>query len=42
MPIRADGPHPVAEVIRTGEPIALGRLSDEQIDEIATDPKSGT
>ena len=36
VPIRADGRHPVAEVIRTGEPVALGMLTDEQIDEIST------
>lgn len=35
-PIPADGPHPVAEVIRSGEAIALGRLSDREIDEITT------
>lgn len=33
-PIRPDGPHPVAEAIRTGETISLGQLTDEQIDEI--------
>lgn len=35
-PIATDGPHPVAEVIRTGEPLELGSLSDSQIDEITT------
>ena len=33
-PIQIDGPHPVARVIRTGEPLELGPLSDEQIAEI--------
>jgi serine phosphatase RsbU (regulator of sigma subunit) len=33
-PIDPHGPHPVAEVIRTGRPMHLDRLSDEQIDEI--------
>jgi serine phosphatase RsbU (regulator of sigma subunit) len=35
-PIDPHGPHPVAEVIRTGRTIALEPLSDEQIDEITT------
>ena len=35
-PIAPDGPHPVAEVIRTGEPQELDQLTDEQIDEITT------
>src|SRR4051794_14189603 len=34
-PIDPNGPHPVAEVIRTGEPKYLDALTDEQIDEIA-------
>ncbi|MGH2923766.1 MAG: PP2C family protein-serine/threonine phosphatase [Solirubrobacterales bacterium] len=34
--IRIDGPHPVARVIRTGEPLELGGLSDELIDEITS------
>jgi serine phosphatase RsbU (regulator of sigma subunit) len=36
-PIDPAGPHPVAEVIRTGERQLLGRLSDQQIDEIASE-----
>jgi serine phosphatase RsbU (regulator of sigma subunit) len=35
-PIRIDGPHPVARVIRTGEPLELGHLTDELIAEITT------
>jgi serine phosphatase RsbU (regulator of sigma subunit) len=35
-PIALDGPHPVAEVIRTGEMLELDQLSDERIDEITT------
>jgi serine phosphatase RsbU (regulator of sigma subunit) len=35
-PIDPHGPHPVAEVIRTGETMFLDPLSDEDIDEIAT------
>src|SRR5262245_61076788 len=35
-PIDPHGPHPVAEVIRTGRTKYLDRLSDEQIDEITT------
>ena len=35
-PIDPHGPHPVAEVIRTGRPMQLDRLSDKQIDEITT------
>lgn len=34
-PIRPDGSHPVAEVIRTGKPVALDPLSEEQIGQIA-------
>ncbi len=34
--IDPQGPHPVAEVIRTGRPRYLDLLSDEQIDEITT------
>src|SRR3954471_23116432 len=34
-PIDPNGPHPVAEVIRTGEPRYLDALTDEEIDEIA-------
>jgi serine phosphatase RsbU (regulator of sigma subunit) len=34
-PIDPNGPHPVAEVIRTGNTMYLDELSDEQIDEIA-------
>src|SRR3954447_6327322 len=34
-PIDPNGPPPVAEVIRTGEPKYLDALTDEQIDEIA-------
>jgi serine phosphatase RsbU (regulator of sigma subunit) len=37
LPIDPRGPHPVAEVIRTGEPQLLDRLSDERIDEITTE-----
>jgi serine phosphatase RsbU (regulator of sigma subunit) len=36
VPIPPDGPHPVAEVIRTGEAQFLGPLTDEQIEEITT------
>jgi serine phosphatase RsbU (regulator of sigma subunit) len=36
VPIDPRGPHPVAEVIRTGEPQLLDRLSDQQINEITT------
>jgi serine phosphatase RsbU (regulator of sigma subunit) len=35
-PIDPRGPHPVAEVIRTGRTINLDQLSDEQIDDITT------
>jgi serine phosphatase RsbU (regulator of sigma subunit) len=35
-PIDPQGPHPVAEVIRTGQTISLDRLSDEAIDGITT------
>jgi serine phosphatase RsbU (regulator of sigma subunit) len=35
-PIDLHSRHPVAEVIRTGRPVHLDRLSDEQIDEITT------
>jgi serine phosphatase RsbU (regulator of sigma subunit) len=35
-PIDPHGPHPVAEVIRTGRTIDLDQLSDEAIDEITT------
>jgi serine phosphatase RsbU (regulator of sigma subunit) len=35
-PIDPHGPHPVAEVIRTGQTMYLDRLSDEAIDEITT------
>ena len=35
-PIAIDGPHPVAQVIRTGEPVELERLSDELIAEITS------
>ena len=35
-PIDPEGPHPVAEVIRTGRAKYLDQLSDEQIDEITT------
>jgi serine phosphatase RsbU (regulator of sigma subunit) len=35
-PIDPHGPHPVAEVIRTGRTMYLDRLSDKQIDEITT------
>ena len=35
-PIDPGGSHPVAEVIRTGQPQELGPLSDEQIEEITT------
>jgi serine phosphatase RsbU (regulator of sigma subunit) len=34
-PIDPNGPHPVAEVIRTGNTVYLDELSDERIDEIA-------
>ena len=36
VPIDPRGPHPVAEVLRTGEQQLLDRLSDQQIDEITT------
>jgi serine phosphatase RsbU (regulator of sigma subunit) len=36
VPIDPRGPHPVAEVIRTGEQQLLDRLSDQRIDEITT------
>jgi serine phosphatase RsbU (regulator of sigma subunit) len=36
VPIDPSGPHPVAEVIRTGESQLLDRLSDKQIEEITT------
>jgi serine phosphatase RsbU (regulator of sigma subunit) len=36
VPIDPRGPHPVAEVIRTGEPQLLDRLSDRGIEEITT------
>ena len=36
VPIDPNGPHPVAEVIRTGEQQLLDRLSDQQIEEITT------
>jgi serine phosphatase RsbU (regulator of sigma subunit) len=36
VPIDPRGPHPVAEVLRTGEQQLLDRLSDEQIEEITT------
>ena len=35
-PIDPNGPHPVAEVIRTGRTMYLDRLSDAQIDDITT------
>jgi serine phosphatase RsbU (regulator of sigma subunit) len=35
-PIDPNGPHPVAEVIRTGRTKYLDQLTDEQIDEITT------
>jgi serine phosphatase RsbU (regulator of sigma subunit) len=35
-PIDPHGPHPVAEVIRTGRTVALDALTDEEIDEITT------
>jgi serine phosphatase RsbU (regulator of sigma subunit) len=35
-PIDPHGPHPVAEVIRTGQTMNLDRLSDDAIDEITT------
>jgi serine phosphatase RsbU (regulator of sigma subunit) len=35
-PIDPHGPHPVAEVIRTGRTIYLDQLSDEEIDRITT------
>jgi serine phosphatase RsbU (regulator of sigma subunit) len=35
-PIDPHGPHPVAEVIRTGRTMYLDRLSDEAIDDITT------
>jgi serine phosphatase RsbU (regulator of sigma subunit) len=35
-PIDPHGPHPVAEVIRTGRTMYLDRLSDAQIDDITT------
>jgi serine phosphatase RsbU (regulator of sigma subunit) len=37
-PIDPHGPHPVAEVIRTGQPMYLDELSDEEIDAITTRP----
>ena len=38
-PIDPNGPHPVAEVIRTGRTMDLDRLTDKQIDEITTREK---
>jgi serine phosphatase RsbU (regulator of sigma subunit) len=35
-PIDPQGPHPVAEVIRTGRTLSLDQLSDDAIDEITT------
>jgi serine phosphatase RsbU (regulator of sigma subunit) len=35
-PIAPDGPHPVAEVIRTGQAIELDQLSDQEIDRITS------
>lgn len=35
-PIAIDGPHPVARVIRTGDPVELGPLTDELITEITS------
>ena len=35
-PIDPHGPHPVAEVIRTGQPLNLDQLSDNEIDRITT------
>ncbi len=35
-PIDPEGPHPVAEAIRTGEPMEIERLSDGEIDGITT------
>ena len=35
-PIDPDGPHPVAEVIRTGRTVSLDQLSDKAIDGITT------
>jgi serine phosphatase RsbU (regulator of sigma subunit) len=35
-PISLSGPHPVAEVIRSGEPMELDQLSDEEIEEITS------
>jgi serine phosphatase RsbU (regulator of sigma subunit) len=40
-PIDPHGPHPVAEVIRTGRTMYLDRLSDKQIDEITTRDNEG-
>jgi serine phosphatase RsbU (regulator of sigma subunit) len=37
VPIDPNGPHPVAEVIRTGEPQLLDRLSDQRIGEITSE-----
>jgi serine phosphatase RsbU (regulator of sigma subunit) len=37
VPIDPHGPHPVAEVIRTGESQVLERLSDRRIEEITTE-----
>ncbi len=36
VPIDPAGPHPVAEVLRTGDPQLLDRLSDQRIEEITT------
>lgn len=37
VPIAPKGPHPVATVIRTGEPQEMGALPDERIEEITTE-----
>jgi serine phosphatase RsbU (regulator of sigma subunit) len=36
-PIHPRGPHPVAEVIRTGQPKMMDRLSDDQVDDITSE-----
>jgi serine phosphatase RsbU (regulator of sigma subunit) len=36
VPIDPNGPHPVAEVLRTGQPQLLDRLSEKRIEEITT------
>ena len=41
-PIHPRGPHPVAEVIRTGRPQVLDQLSDDQVDAITSESDEQT